>query len=330
MSCPNPSAHPVGVRHTRRTSARAARSEATHHRPARTRRSSLSVGLVPTSPTQAEPDIDDVQARVDTPLPRGRAGLGALQRRQASSSPSSSADLDCPPGRRRRARTTRVDKTSRSQVQDSIVRPVRRPEPLGRRPGRASPTTRAQFLVRADHDDGLQRHPGPALRRLRHRGQGARHPSRRRPRTAPTRWPTTEKQLAKEKATVDDKLAEAKELLGELKEEERARAPRRGQPRQRRPACPTCPSPGVPRAAVNYALAQVGDAYVYGAAGPSAFDCSGLTMMAWAQAGVGLPHSSERAVRLRPARLVQRASSPGTWSSTTARSATSASTSATA
>ena len=27
-------------------------------------------------------------------------------------------------------------------------------------------------------------------------------------------------------------------------------------------------------------------------AGPDAFDCSGLTMMAWAQAGVGLPHSS--------------------------------------
>ena len=39
-------------------------------------------------------------------------------------------------------------------------------------------------------------------------------------------------------------------------------------------------------------MAQVGDSYVYGAAGPSSFDCSGLTMMAWAQAGVGLPHSS--------------------------------------
>jgi cell wall-associated NlpC family hydrolase len=39
-------------------------------------------------------------------------------------------------------------------------------------------------------------------------------------------------------------------------------------------------------------MAQVGDAYVYGATGPSAFDCSGLTMMAWAQAGVSLPHSS--------------------------------------
>jgi cell wall-associated NlpC family hydrolase len=44
--------------------------------------------------------------------------------------------------------------------------------------------------------------------------------------------------------------------------------------------------------AVQYAMAQVGNAYVYGAAGPSAFDCSGLTMAAWATAGVSLPHSS--------------------------------------
>ncbi len=42
--------------------------------------------------------------------------------------------------------------------------------------------------------------------------------------------------------------------------------------------------------AVNFALAQVGKAYVFAASGPDAFDCSGLTMAAWAQAGVSLPH----------------------------------------
>jgi cell wall-associated NlpC family hydrolase len=41
-----------------------------------------------------------------------------------------------------------------------------------------------------------------------------------------------------------------------------------------------------------YAKSQVGKSYVFGAAGPNAFDCSGLTMMAWAQSGVSLPHSS--------------------------------------
>lgn len=45
-------------------------------------------------------------------------------------------------------------------------------------------------------------------------------------------------------------------------------------------------------AAVSYALAQVGDRYVAAAAGPDSFDCSGLTMTAWRQAGVSLPHYS--------------------------------------
>jgi len=42
--------------------------------------------------------------------------------------------------------------------------------------------------------------------------------------------------------------------------------------------------------AVRYALAQLGKPYIFGAAGPDAFDCSGLTMAAWAAAGVALPH----------------------------------------
>ena len=42
--------------------------------------------------------------------------------------------------------------------------------------------------------------------------------------------------------------------------------------------------------AVRYALAQLGKPYLFAAAGPNAFDCSGLTMAAWAAAGVALPH----------------------------------------
>ena len=44
--------------------------------------------------------------------------------------------------------------------------------------------------------------------------------------------------------------------------------------------------------AVSYALAQLGKPYVWGGAGPEAFDCSGLTMTAWAAAGVTLLHST--------------------------------------
>jgi peptidoglycan DL-endopeptidase CwlO len=41
---------------------------------------------------------------------------------------------------------------------------------------------------------------------------------------------------------------------------------------------------------VAYALAQLGKPYVWAAAGPNSYDCSGLTMAAWATVGVNLPH----------------------------------------
>ena len=49
---------------------------------------------------------------------------------------------------------------------------------------------------------------------------------------------------------------------------------------------------GAAQKAVDTALAQVGDPYVWGAGGPNAFDCSGLTQYAYSAAGVSLPHSS--------------------------------------
>ncbi|HEY0126730.1 MAG TPA: C40 family peptidase [Blastococcus sp.] len=57
------------------------------------------------------------------------------------------------------------------------------------------------------------------------------------------------------------------------------------------PAGAVAPS-GAAQVAVDTALAQVGDAYVWGAGGPNAFDCSGLTQYAYSAAGVSLPHSS--------------------------------------
>jgi cell wall-associated NlpC family hydrolase len=56
---------------------------------------------------------------------------------------------------------------------------------------------------------------------------------------------------------------------------------------------PNLPAPS-PRAAaaIAYAEAQLGKPYEYAATGPNTFDCSGLTMMAWAAAGVSMPHYS--------------------------------------
>lgn len=46
--------------------------------------------------------------------------------------------------------------------------------------------------------------------------------------------------------------------------------------------------------ALNYAKAQLGKPYVFGATGPSTFDCSGLTLRAWQSAGVNLPRTSQQ------------------------------------
>ena len=49
---------------------------------------------------------------------------------------------------------------------------------------------------------------------------------------------------------------------------------------------------GAGEIAVQAALTRVGDPYVWGAGGPNAFDCSGLVMWSFQQAGIFLPHSS--------------------------------------
>src|SRR5206468_2438965 len=72
-----------------------------------------------------------------------------------------------------------------------------------------------------------------------------------------------------------------------------ARAELAAQHQQVRTAAPLAASgSGSVQAVIAFAEAQVGKAYVFGAAGPDAYDCSGLTMAAWAQAGVTLPHSA--------------------------------------
>jgi peptidoglycan DL-endopeptidase CwlO len=52
------------------------------------------------------------------------------------------------------------------------------------------------------------------------------------------------------------------------------------------------PSPAIAKV-IDTALAQIGAPYVWAGASPGGFDCSGLTLYAFASVGVGLPHSAE-------------------------------------
>ena len=250
----------------------------------------LSGTLLVASPSNATPDIDNVQARVDKlyhqaeqaseryndarlEMKRAQTRLGALQ-----------ADL-----------TRQQDKVDsvREQVAKAVVAQYQ---------GQALSSTTQVLLsdnpdaflnqlttVSEYNDQQSQMMADFAVqaKQLEMRQAAAKREL--------DRIAATKQELGKEKSEVDAKAAEAKDLLGRLKA--RAAAASRSNERTAAPA-PTSPTTthvaasGRAGAAVSYALAQVGDAYVYGATGPSAFDCSGLTMMAWAQAGVGLPHSS--------------------------------------
>jgi cell wall-associated NlpC family hydrolase len=242
-----------------------------------------TVGLLP-SQANAEPDIDDVQARVDRLFHEAEQAqeryhdvkleLDALERDLGL--------LQADQGRQDK----RLDAV-REQVQDAVVRQYegQTMAAVGQVVVSDDPQSFLSQLATMsafnDMQDQLFDDYATELKSLDIRSDATEKRA--------TQVAGLEQELAAEKAEVDEKLAEAETLLEELKAEEREEILSRGNT-TRLPS--DVPVSGRAAAAVQYALAQVGDSYVYGAAGPDAFDCSGLTMMAWAQAGVGLPHSS--------------------------------------
>ncbi|MEU0476749.1 C40 family peptidase [Streptomyces olivaceus] len=108
----------------------------------------------------------------------------------------------------------------------------------------------------------------------------------------------TRTELGNKKKQVQGKLSEAQILLNTLTAQERAALKKEEQRANRtseRDALTGAGTPASGRAAAAFAAAQskIGTPYVYGATGPSSFDCSGLTSWAYAQAGVGIPRTSE-------------------------------------
>ena len=105
-------------------------------------------------------------------------------------------------------------------------------------------------------------------------------------------------------AQVEQKLAAAEKLLSKLEKADRERILKlqamdederqRYSKEQARLANTVSGRAGT---ALRYAVKQIGDNYVWGAAGPIKWDCSGLTMRAFQQAGVRLPHSSRAQYR---------------------------------
>ncbi|MER7497443.1 NlpC/P60 family protein [Streptomyces pharetrae] len=109
---------------------------------------------------------------------------------------------------------------------------------------------------------------------------------------------STRTELGKKKQEVQGKLAEAQKLLNTLTAQEKAALAAEEERASRSSAervdlGNAAPASGRAMAAFQAAQSKIGSPYVYGATGPSSFDCSGLTSWAFAQAGVAIPRISQ-------------------------------------
>ncbi|WP_375003076.1 NlpC/P60 family protein [Aeromicrobium sp. CTD01-1L150] len=95
------------------------------------------------------------------------------------------------------------------------------------------------------------------------------------------------KSLKKKQAELKKRHDEVEAQLERLNAEERAQATGTDESEQIEPL--DLKASGKAGKAVEFARAQVGDAYTYGGTGPNAWDCSGLTQGAWGAAGVSIP-----------------------------------------
>jgi cell wall-associated NlpC family hydrolase len=66
-------------------------------------------------------------------------------------------------------------------------------------------------------------------------------------------------------------------------------------------ACPQVDPGGKAGIVANYVCHKIGSPYLWAAAGPDKFDCSGLALAAWAQVGVYLPHNAYQQYKTVPA-----------------------------
>jgi peptidoglycan DL-endopeptidase CwlO len=97
-----------------------------------------------------------------------------------------------------------------------------------------------------------------------------------------------ERQAAADQAAADQAAAEPGASSGQSSDPAPAAPPAPPAPA----AAPATGGSSAAQTAVDTAMAQLGDPYVWAAAGPDAFDCSGLVQYAYAAAGIQLPHSS--------------------------------------
>jgi cell wall-associated NlpC family hydrolase len=246
----------------------------------------VGLGLATASPAAATPDTNDIdaaQARVDR----------LSQKADAAQKRHDSAETTLTGARRQRERLStgihhqrRLMDSVRAKLASAVVAQYDGADEYdgtagSSAPSRALPTDSEVMLTNVtvvSEDTGKRgdalTHSNAQVGQLSDRRTAVRHQI--------TKLRGLEKSMGDQQSKVDSRAAKASAVLDDLAAEAEQK---RMAAEQKRMAALGGP-------AVAYAKSQVGKAYVYGAAGPSSFDCSGLMMAAWSQAGVSLPHSS--------------------------------------
>jgi peptidoglycan DL-endopeptidase CwlO len=241
--------------------------------------SNTTAQATPATSTRLEEQLDRLNREADQLVEQYNQSNEALQRVQRSlktlRAQASGAEADL-----RRLRTTLGARASAAYVQgagSAVAAVLGSDDP-------AAAIARVQVLdLLAAHDGDLMDQLGVAGKAFAERQASL---------VAAEKAKAAEvKRLAAKKAEVEGAAARTRALLSRMRAADRPAAP-----------SPVAPPPsggggggpvsGSAAAVVAYARAQVGKPYCYGGEGPGCFDCSGLTMMAWRQAGVSLPHSS--------------------------------------
>jgi len=241
----------------------------------------------PTSPAEAERRADELAQRVTVLAEQynaARVDLAAARKRQAALSPRAAAL-----GKQVDAYRARVSEFAAAAY---------RSDDLGALNALLQSGSPAMFLDQLVTLDVLSRGQAAELNRLiaaREQLAGERAKVDR----AVADQQRQEKIIAASRAAAERDLAEFERLRAQVRARASRTSPRTGATPDAPPSAASGPAYSGSTATrggkvVRFAYAQLGKPYVFGADGPGSYDCSGLTLAAYATVGISLPHSARK------------------------------------